>query len=217
MRAERKVLSDLFPLALELPQLSDYQWKKQVFKRGDILFRPGKPCERFMLAGAGRVRVDLQNPQGRSITLYRTEPGQLCIHSLINLISDDVYSYVATAETDGWFCWADKQQFNLWMRHSETFQHWIFNNIGGRFKQVIDGFAQQSFVPVEKRLAELLIEKLGPEQTIKITQAELASELGTAREIVSRQLSRWQKEGWISTGRGQIDVLSFEMLLQASD
>jgi CRP/FNR family transcriptional regulator len=170
-----------------------------------------------MLAGAGSVRVDVQNPQGRSITLYRIEPGQLCIHSLINLISDDVYGYVATAETDGWFCWADKHQFNLWMQQSEAFQHWIFNNIGGRFRQVIDNFAQHSFVPVEKRLAELLIEKLGHEQTIIITQAELASELGTAREIVSRHLSRWQKDGWISTGRGQIDILDFESLLQASE
>lgn len=215
--AERKVLSNVFPEVKKMPQLNNYKWRKQIFKKDEILFTPSKPCNRFMLIGNGTIRIELQKSDTRVITLYRVEPGQLCIHSLINLINDTDYSYVATAEDDGWFCWADKQQFKDWMMELGEFQHWIFNNIGTRFKQVISRFAQQSFIPVEQRLADLLLEYMGKEQLVTLTQIEMASELGTAREIVSRHLSKWQKNGWIKTKRGEIEILQIEALYKLSE
>jgi CRP/FNR family transcriptional regulator len=166
-----------------------------------------------MLLGNGIVRVELQNPQSRSMVLYRIEPGQLCIHSLINLINDDMYSFIAVAETDGWFCWADKEKFQQWMTQSSVFQRWIFNNIGSRFRQVVDRFAQHAFISVESRLAGLLVEKMGPDQLVQSTQSEMAAELGTAREIISRHLSRWQKQNLLETHRGSIKILDLETLV----
>ncbi|OOZ40194.1 Crp/Fnr family transcriptional regulator [Solemya elarraichensis gill symbiont] len=99
------------------------------------------------------------------------------------------------------------------MDSSSEFQHWIFNNIGSRFKQVIERFANHAFVPVENRLAGLLIEKRGKDQVVKIKQSELAIELGTAREIVSRHLSRWQKQGLLVTNRGEITINNIDAML----
>ncbi len=144
--AERKVLSNIFPTVDEIPEVHDYKWRKQSFVKDEVLFKPGLPCDRFMLLGKGNIRIELQNSQARSIILYRLDPGQLCIHSLINLMNDKTFSYIATAESDGWFCWAEKEQFNLWMQESNTFQNWIFNNIGTRFKQVVNRFANHVFV-----------------------------------------------------------------------
>ncbi|OOZ00536.1 Crp/Fnr family transcriptional regulator [Solemya velum gill symbiont] len=212
-QAEQHILSDVFPAAAKFPGLDDHNWKKQVFKAGDTLFKPGQPCNRFVLLGQGAIRVQLQNDQGRSLLLYRIEPGQLCIHSLINLINDENFSYITSAETDGWLCWTEKEQFQQWMDSSSEFQHWIFNNIGSRFKQVIERFANHAFVPVENRLAGLLIEKMGNDQVVKIKQSELAIELGTAREIVSRHLSRWQKQGLLVTNRGEIIISDIDAML----
>lgn len=211
--AEHKVLSDVFPVVKEMPELNNYNWNKQSFHRDEVLFKPGQPCNRFMLLGKGRVRVELQNPQGRSMVLYRIEPGQLCIHSLINLINEENYSYIIAAETDGWFCWADKEQFHHWMNHSSKFHHWVLNNIGSRFKQVVDRFAQHAFLSVEARLAGVLIERMGPDQIVRCKQAELAAELGTAREIISRHLSRWQKQGVLQTRRGEIRIFQIQTLV----
>ena len=212
--ADQNVLSSLFPDTGNMPELDNYPWRKQSFSSGDVLFKPGQPCNRFMLLGDGVIRVELQNAQGRSMTLYRIERGQLCIHSLINLINDDCYSFRAVAESDGWFGWADKEQFHHWMDVSRLFHQWILNNIGSRFKEVVDRFAQHAFLPVEARLAGLLIEKMGPDQTVRMTQAELASELGTAREIVSRHLSRWQTQGVLETHRGVIRIIQIEPLVE---
>lgn len=211
--SDQNVLSDVFPAIANMPELQDYAWRKQRFYAGETLFMPGNSCHRFMLLGNGSTRVELQNAQSRSMLLYRIEPGQLCIHSLINLINDEDYSFIATADCDGWFCWADKQQFHAWMETSSPFHHWILNNIGARFKQVVDRFAQHAFLPVDARLASLLIEKMGADQTITIKQAELASELGTAREIVSRHLSRWQKLDILETQRGVIKINNIEALV----
>ncbi len=211
--ADQSTLSNVFPEIAEMQELSSYSWRKQSFHKGETLFKPGQPCNRFMLLGKGVVRVELKNSQSRSMLLYRIDPGQLCIHSLINLINDDDYSFIATADSDGWFCWADKQQFNVWMDSSSNFHHWVLNNIGTRFKQVVDRFAQHAFIPVDARLAGLLIEKMGADQMVKIKQSELAAELGTAREIVSRYLSRWQKQGVLETGRGTIKIIQIETLV----
>lgn len=97
------MLSNLFPNTCEIPETSDYPWKTHHFKAGDPLFSPGQPCNRFMLLASGTIRIELQNPQARSLLLYRIEPGQLCIHSLINLINNDQYAFIAVAESDGWF------------------------------------------------------------------------------------------------------------------
>ena len=99
------------------------------------------------------------------------------------------------------------------MESSSNFHQWVLNNIGTRFKQVVDRFAQHAFLPVEARLAGLLIEKMGAEQTVTIKQSELAAELGTAREIVSRYLSRWKKQGVLETRRGEVKIIQIETLV----
>lgn len=210
---EQGVLSNVFPEITHMPEVESYSWRKHSFHKNEAVFTPGQPCHRFMLLGSGILRVELQNPQGRSVVLYRIEPGQLCIHSLINLINDESYSFIAVAESDGWFCWADKEQFHQWMERTPSFHQWILNNIGLRFKQVIERFAQHTFISVEARLAGLLIEKMGQQQTISMTQSSLAAELGTAREIVSRHLSRWQKQGVLETRRGVICIIKIETLV----
>ncbi len=211
--ADHEVLSNVFPEVKEMPALEHYDWRKQSFHKGEVIFSPGTPCNRFMLLGSGGLRIELRNQQGRSVVLYRVSPGQLCIHSLMNLINDENYSFNAVAESDGWFCWATKEQFHKWMNNESEFHRWILNNIGSRFKQVVDRFAQHAFLPVDARLAGLLIEKMGPDQTVTNTQAELAAELGTAREIVSRHITRWGKLGWLETRRGAICIRDIENLV----
>lgn len=211
--ADQATLSNVFPEIEKMQELSSYSWKKQSFRKGEVLFKPGQPCDRFLLLGKGVVRVEVQNSQLRSMLLYRIDPGQLCIHSLINLINDDDFSFISTADTDGWFYWADKEQFHHWMESSSYFHQWVLNNIGTRFKQVVDRFAKHAFLPVEARLAGILIEKMGAEQTVHIKQSELAAELATARELVSRYLSRWQKQGVLETHRGLIKIHMIETLV----
>lgn len=103
------------------------------------------------------------------------------------------------------------------MSGSLAFQQWIFNSIGQRFKEVVDRFAGHAFMSVEARLANLMLEKMDAGQCVVLSQSALATELGTAREIISRQLSKWQKQGWVASHRGRTKVVDIEALLRLAN
>lgn len=210
---EWRVLSKLFPQVHQLPGLAEHRWQRERFRAGQSLFHPGSPCTRFVLLTEGRLRIQLRNPQGRRLTLYRVHPGQLCLHSIINLVNRDDFAFEAVAETDGWISWTTEEHFNGWLDESPDFRSWIFASFGERMKEIIERIASLTFSPLEWRLADLLLERLGPDSNIMATQAELATELGSAREVVNRQLKRWEHAGWINNKRGEIEVIDVPALL----
>lgn len=210
---EWSVLSDLFPSIHHLPETDTADWSHQNFSRGDYLFRPGERCKRFVLLGEGRIRLQIVNTQGRRITLYRVLPGQLCLHSLINLINQDDFSFEAVAESAGWLSWTSADRFSAWMNDSHDFREWILASFGERLKQMLNLNAELAFSSVEQRLADHLLEQMGEDGSVCATQAALAAEIGSAREVVLRTLQRWEKRGWIIKSRGTILVNDIEALL----
>ncbi|MGB0865727.1 MAG: Crp/Fnr family transcriptional regulator [Granulosicoccaceae bacterium] len=211
---EWRVLSSLFPQVHHLPDLAEHRWQRERFRAGQALFNPGNPCTRFVLLAQGRVRIQLRSPQDRRLTLYRVQPGQLCLHSLINLVNREDFAFEAIAETDGWISWTTEDHFNRWLDDSSDFRQWIFASFGERMKEILERLARLTFAPLEWRLADLLLERLGSDGNVMATQAELAAELGSAREVVNRQLKRWENLGWIHSGRGKIEVVEVSALLK---
>lgn len=210
---EWRVLSKLFPRVHHLPDFTEHRWQRERFRAGQALFNPGNPCTRFVLLGEGRVRIQLRSRQDRRLTLYRVLPGQLCLHSLINLVNREDFAFEAIAETDGWISWTTEEHFNRWLDDSSDFRSWIFASFGERMKEILERLARLTFAPLEWRLADLLLERLGTDGNVMATQAELAAELGSAREVVNRQLKRWENLGWINSGRGKIEVIEVAALL----
>jgi len=210
---EWRVLSKLFPLVHHLPDFSEHRWQRERFKAGQALFHPGLPCTRFVLLGEGRIRIQLRSSQDKRLTLYRVQPGQLCLHSLVNLVNRESFAFEAIAETDGWISWTTEEHFNRWLAESADFRSWIFASFGERMKEILERLARLTFEPLEWRLADLLLERLGADGYVTATQAELAAELGSAREVVNRQLKRWEQQGWIHSGRGRIEIVEISALL----
>lgn len=203
----------LFPLVHKLPDFSTHNWQREHFSAGQALFNPGSPCHRFVLLGEGRIRIQLRSAQDKRLTLYRVQPGQLCLHSLINLVNREQFAFEAIAETDGWVSWTTEDHFNRWLAESADFRAWIFASFGERMKEILERLARLTFEPLEWRLADVLLEKLGADGCVTATQSELAAELGSAREVINRQLKRWQQRDWVHSGRGKIEVRDVPALL----
>lgn len=214
---EWTVLSNLFPGIHHLPELSRQRWMQQNFDAETTLFEAGQSCQRFVLLGAGNIRIQMTKSRSRRMTLYRLTPGQLCLHSIMNLINQENYAFEAVTETEGWLSWVPAEQFREWMAESQDFQGWILASIGERFKQLIDRTADLAFTPVELRLADHLIERMGEDAVVNTTQAELAREIGSAREVVSRHIHRWEKLGWVEKSRGHLKLVDIEALLALLD
>ena len=173
---------------------------------GSPVFRAGDPCTNFYLVQKGSVRVDLINSEGKSILLYRIGPNETCILSTSCLISDEPYSAEAFTETDIEAIAVPKSDFEALLNTSQPFRELVFRSFSSRLSMMMMKIDEVSFASLDKRLARRLLDLSTGSDFIRITHEQLANDLGSAREVISRKLLEWEKQGLIVRGRGSIGI-----------
>ncbi len=174
---------------------------------GTVLFRPGTPCSQYLLVVTGRVRVQITGDNGRQVVLYRVEPGQACVLTTSCLLSHDHYPAMGIAETEMSALLLPQSHFEDAVARSGDFRRFVFAELGSRLAQLFARIEAVALEPLEHRLARLLLELGGDAGVVNRTHQDLAAELGTAREVISRALARFEQRGWVETGRGHIRLL----------
>ena len=205
--AEEAVLDRL----LESAQIVKLDHDRFVFHAGDL-------CQAFLILLDGEVRVQLTSESGREVTLYRIGPGGSCILTTSCLLSNEHYPAEAIAESDIEALAIPVSSFQLALEESQWFRRFVFDGFSSRLTSVIQKIEQIAFTAIDVRLAGVLLE-LDRKGVEKITHQDIAVELGTAREVVSRHLKRFESEGWVRLGRGQVslvDRLQIEALSRPS-
>lgn len=173
-----------------------------------VLFDENAACRGFPLVLQGEIKVSRNSGDGRTLELYRVVPGELCLVSSASLFrAEPMSAFGITTKTS-----------TLMLITPELFRRWLEtpafrNNILGLFAErmadltsLIDAVA---FHKLDRRLAAAL---LGRGQQVNVTHQILADELGTVREIVTRLLRRFEREGWVSLGREQIQIVNANAL-----
>lgn len=177
---------------------------------GTMMFHEASPCKNFMWLLEGHVRVFRNSEDGREVTVYRVSPGELCLLSLNSLLSDGGYPASAKSETRTKGLVISAQQFRHLMDYSKGFRNYVLQALVERLTDVITLASDATFRRLDLRLACLLgqrFERSGG-MPLKITHAELACELGTTREVVSRILKDFERQECISLNRGLIHLVS---------
>jgi CRP/FNR family transcriptional regulator len=182
--------------------------KAQVVKLGHdrFVFHAGDLCQAFLILLSGEVRVQLTSANGREVTLYRIGPGGSCILTTSCLLSNEHYPAEAIAESDVEALAIPVASFQSALESSQWFRRFVFDGFSSRLTSVIQKIEQIAFTGIDVRLAGVLLE-LDRKQVEKITHQDIAVELGTAREVVSRHLKRFESEGWVRLGRGQVSIV----------
>lgn len=178
-----------------------------------FVFRPGDACESFLILMDGRIRVQLISEEGKEVTLYRIGPGGSCVLTTSCLFSSEQYPAEAIAETDIEALAFSRDLFEQTVEVSAQFRRFVFDGFSQRLARVISRMEELAFTSIDYRLAKALVDLHEREQT-RVTHNELAVELGTAREVVSRHLKRMETHGLIALGRGQVTVLDLPELLR---
>lgn len=181
---------------------------------GTIMFQQDHPCKNFMWLLEGSVRVFRNSEEGREVTVYRVAPGDFCLLSLNSLLSGGSYPASAKSETDSKGLMISAQQFYSLMDESKGFRNYVLRALTERLTDVISLASDVTFRRLELRLACLLGQQFERSRgtPLKITHAELACELGTTREVVSRILKDFERQQCISLNRGLIHLVSQEGL-----
>ncbi len=217
-------ISRFHKLKMAYPELTDIResiWQNTIYQAkalnalpGTILFSGTTTCNNFMLILKGTIRIYQTAEDGREITLYRVEAGDLCILSLNSLLKNKSFNAIAIAESNIEALAISADSFNELMDGSKTFRDYVLSTLTERLCETICIIQSTAFMHLNMRLACMLGSLFERKQssTIKITHQELAFELGTTREVISRILKDFEKHNCVVLSRGHIKLASAEGL-----
>lgn len=175
---------------------------------GTSVFRPGDPCDKFLFVQSGSVRVDLGSLSGKTVLLYRIGPNQSCVMTTSCLMAGRDYAAEATTETQTTARMLSTAQFQQELSNSPEFRTFVFDSMTQRLGEMMAKVEQVAFAPIDQRLARRLLELPEDDGVIAITHEQLAADLGSSREVISRKLARWAELALIEKGHRSIVVLA---------
>lgn len=181
--------------------------------RGAQLFAPGAECGGFPLVLSGEARVFRMAPTGRQLEMYRLTPGEVCLVSSASLFSGEMLSAYAEMQTDGALWMIRPDLFENWLQRVPAFRQFVLGQFAARMADLTALIDALAFHRLDQRLAQAL---LGQGPRVLSTHQQLADRLGTAREIVTRLLKRFESAGWVGLSREKIDILQPAILRQVA-
>jgi CRP/FNR family transcriptional regulator len=170
---------------------------------GTLLFSERQPCQGFPLVLEGEVRVSRDCADGRSLELYRVGPGELCLVSSACLFRTQPLMASGVASRPTRLILIPPEIFRTWL-DTPDFRDLVLGLFAERMADLTALVDAVAFQRLDQRLAAAL---LGRGQELAITHQALAQELGTVREIVTRLLRRFEREGWVELARERIRIL----------
>ncbi|MBV8621637.1 MAG: Crp/Fnr family transcriptional regulator [Curvibacter sp.] len=198
--AQRAELPALLGPGLELPA-------------GQLLFAEQQDCPGFPLLLSGEVQVTRRSPDGRQLELYRLVPGEICLMSSASLFRGQPLAACARTTRETQLCVLAPAVFQSWLA-LPGFRAEVLGLYAERMVELMGLIDAIAFQRLDQRLAAAL---LGHGPSLHLTHQTLADQLGTVREIVTRLLRRFEREGWVALSRECIAIRDSAALRRLAD
>jgi CRP/FNR family transcriptional regulator len=207
-------LQKLYPALTDLPA-ADLQsllapGRIMQLPAGSVIFAEHQPCQGFPLVVEGSIKVLKQAPSGRELLLYRVRPGGSCIITSSCLLGHTDYNARGIAESPLTLLAVPVPLFSRLMSEHTPFRDFVFHLFAERISELMQLVEEVAFARLDQRLAKALLARDAP--TLTLTHQQLADELGSVREIVSRLLKGFAAQGLVSLGREQVTITDREGL-----
>lgn len=210
-----------FPGLQQLPEeiINKLRAGSQVIalKQGARVFGPGTAPDSYLLLLEGSVRIQQVSEGGREIVLYRVTAGDSCALTTACLMGYDSYLAEAIVEEPSRAVAIRRDLFDELIGRSPQFRQFVFTAFSQRVTDLFRLIQEVAFERIDIRLAERLLTLAGRSDELSITHQQLAAELGTAREVISRQLGEFQRRGWIESTRGRVRFLDRTAIEQLAE
>jgi CRP/FNR family transcriptional regulator len=176
------------------------------------IFAEGDQAHAIALLLSGRVRVYKIGETGREITLYRFGSGESCVLTANAILSHQTFPALATVESDVEAIMIPADIFRDWIDRFEPWRNFVFDLLAQRLANMLVVVDEVTFRRMDARLATLLLRRSQIQNPITATHQELASELGSSREVISRLLADFADEDLIKMMRGRIEIIDRQAL-----
>jgi len=185
---------------------------------GRILYGHKGRCDEVILIGSGKIRIYVAGETGREFTLYHVAAGEFCPVNIQSACADAGVVAYAVAQKSLEAVIIPAARFRRWVEdHPETRQY-LFESTFDRFVNLIGRIREITTRKINERLVDFMLREFQKSErkrpVIKMTHENIAVELGTVREVVSRRLQELESAGAIELQRGRISLLDEELLRQ---
>ena len=179
---------------------------------GKDVFVVGDHVNAIALLISGLVRVYRVGETGREITLYRFGTGESCILTANAILNDQPFSAIATVEEDAEAIMVPAALFRDWVKRYPLWLDFVLTLLSQRLFAVMEIVDEVAFRRLDIRVAEVLLAKSQKQNPIIITHQEIAAELGSSREVISRILETFTRQNVIRVERGAIEIINLSAL-----
>ncbi len=184
---------------------------------GARVFEAGQRCERYLMLRAGSVRVHLLDQDGHEIVLYRLGRGDTCILTTAALLGAMPYGAYAVTETPTEATGLSAALFDTLLADEARFRRFVFAAHARRILDLMGVIADVAFTRIPVRLAHCLTRRAGPQGRVAMTHEAIAVEIGTAREVVSRNLKVLERAGALRLGQGVVTIIDASRLADLTE
>jgi CRP/FNR family transcriptional regulator, anaerobic regulatory protein len=206
---------DQFPF-FEAALLEEIKKKSSIieFAEGEDLMKSGQNIRNTLIIKKGLVKVYREDREGNEIFLYHLEPGQACALSIICAMQNRTSEIKARAVKPTTALAVTESLVEQWMKNYKSWYQFILSTYRERFEELLNALDAAAFKNMDERLVMYLKKhsEISNNPNISYTHAQIAAELGTSREVVSRLLKKLAEKGFIKVNRHNIEISNLEGL-----
>jgi len=175
---------------------------------GTVVFHPGEAMETFLIVVEGLLRIYKSSDDGREITLYYVGGGQCCTLNCLCLLTGRPSPATAYVEEDVTALAYTREQFLDWFARFASMRDLVLGQMADRVHCMMALVEEVAFRKLDRRLAGYLLAAVenGGRADLALTHEDIARDLGSVREVVSRLLKNFESNGLVSLGRGRIEI-----------
>lgn len=214
---KRKILADHYPFWEQLTSQEEEfllaSAGQKNFAKGEHFEMTQTDCRGIGLLLSGEMRVRLSSEEGREVTLFRLQAADECVLSMSCLMDAIDFHLSVDVVDDAEMLQISGLALKKIMESNPYVALYIYKTATEKFADIMDVVKNVLFTGIEDRLREFLLTASEDQAILYMTHDDIARELGTAREVVSRLLKQLAQDGLVQTKRGQIHILNRDGLL----
>ena len=180
---------------------------------GTTICHQGNQCQQLPILLSGQARVFKLSQTGKEITLYRIVAGESCVLTASCIMSDISFPAIAETDEEKGGLLVPAGAVTDWFEKYPVWRQFIFQMVSRRLDNILTVIEEVAFQRMDIRLSNYLNSAAHDEDCIKTTHQQIADELGTAREVVTRLLKDLEADGKIELQRGMIRILDRDKLV----
>lgn len=183
--------------------------KHATFKTADagtILLKKGQNIKSAMLVTDGTVKLYQEDEEGSEFFMYHLNPGEACAVTLVCNFHLEQSQVLAKALTDISYISIPLEYMDKWLQQYKSWHYFVIRTYRSRYEELLNTIHETAFKNMDERLEFYIkrqVEQSG--KTVKLTHQEIANDLNTSREVISRLLKKMENNGWISLSRNEFD------------